>query len=593
MLEAYLKQTVRRTIAKTEWHSDPNLFQEELKATETRVFNEKEMTRIIRRTLKTLFLLCLITVVLTTRPAKAGAIDNVGATGSADSWSMFRSDANHTGNSSSHTPSNNSIAWKYQTGSLIASSPSIVDSKVYVGSLDSNVYCLDSLTGGAIWRYRTGAGVDSSPAIVNGSVFIGSTFPDFHVYCLNATTGELIWRFQTGDRVDSSPCVANNRVYVGSSDGYVYCLNASTGNLIWRYSAGAGIDSSPGIAEGRVYVGSYDGHVYCLDDLTGAFIWAYQTDAGIVVSSPTIADGSVYIGSEDHYVYSLNASTGSLIWRFQTGDMIMSSPAIAYGSIYIGSSDHHIYSLNASTGELTWSFQTSDIVLESSPAVAGDQIFIGSWDGYLYCLNATTGALVWRFKTGGSLVSSPAVAAGQVFIGSYDHYVYSFGPPISFHDISIISLKTSKTVVGQGFSLFAEVTVENRGTFQESFNVTLCANVSVVQTKNVTIESGASAVIALTWNTTGFIKGTYIISANVSQIPYAPYTADKSLQGGIVIVTIPGDINGDGRVAGADLNILGLNWGLIGSHIINPNADVTGIGRVGGAALNQLGLHWG
>jgi outer membrane protein assembly factor BamB len=38
--------------------------------------------------------------------------------------------------------------------------------RVYVGSRDNNVYCIDALTGAKIWKYPTGNWVDSSPAVV-------------------------------------------------------------------------------------------------------------------------------------------------------------------------------------------------------------------------------------------------------------------------------------------------------------------------------------------------------------------------------------------------------------------------------------------
>ena len=34
--------------------------------------------------------------------------------------------------------------WNYTTGALVDSSPAVVDGKVYVGSADHNVYCLDA-----------------------------------------------------------------------------------------------------------------------------------------------------------------------------------------------------------------------------------------------------------------------------------------------------------------------------------------------------------------------------------------------------------------------------------------------------------------
>ena len=38
----------------------------------------------------------------------------------------------------------------------VSSSPAVADGKVYVGSYDSKVYCLNAATGAHIWNYTTG-----------------------------------------------------------------------------------------------------------------------------------------------------------------------------------------------------------------------------------------------------------------------------------------------------------------------------------------------------------------------------------------------------------------------------------------------------
>jgi outer membrane protein assembly factor BamB len=52
--------------------------------------------------------------------------------------------------------------WEYTTGSRIFSSPAVSGGYVYVGSLDSTVYCLNAATGAKVWEYETGGRVWSS-----------------------------------------------------------------------------------------------------------------------------------------------------------------------------------------------------------------------------------------------------------------------------------------------------------------------------------------------------------------------------------------------------------------------------------------------
>jgi parallel beta-helix repeat protein len=305
----------------------------------------------------------------------------------------------------------------------VASCAAVVDGKVYVGSTNCKVYCLNASTGAYVWSYTTGGNVFSSPAVVDGKVYVGSY--DHKVYCLDALNGALIWSYTTGGDVWSCPSVAYGKVYVGSADDKVYCLDALTGAVAWSFTTGNYVGSSPAVVDGKIYVGSYDHKVYCLDALTGVRIWSYTT-GNYVASSPAVVDGKVYVGSADNKTYCLNAATGALIWSYTTGDAVLSSPAVVDGKVYVGSYDHKVYCLNALTGAFIWSY-TTGLWVDSSPAVADGKVYVGSADDKVYCLDALTGMFIWSYKTGSCVWSSPTVADGMVIIGSDDGKVYAFG----------------------------------------------------------------------------------------------------------------------------------------------------------------------
>jgi outer membrane protein assembly factor BamB len=339
-----------------------------------------------------------------------------------DWWVMFRHDASHSGYSSSPAPQTHNVQWTYTVGLEMSGSPSVADGKVYVGSWDKKVYCLDATTGVKIWDYLTGLEITSSPAIVNGKVYIGSN--DGKVYCLDASTGGKLWDYQTGADVVSSPTLVDGNVYLGSRDHKVYCLNAENGSKIWDYATGLDIISSPAVSDGKVFIGSWDDKLYCLNAETGAWIWDYTTGNDIY-SSPAVADNKVYVGSSDNKLYCLDALSGSHLWDYTTGASIESCPAVTDGKVYVGSFDNKLYCLNADTGEKIWDFQAGDYFY-SSPVVADGKVYAGSFDHKIYCLHAETGTPIWSYTTGYIVWSSPAVAEGKMYIGSGDHKVYCF-----------------------------------------------------------------------------------------------------------------------------------------------------------------------
>ena len=211
-----------------------------------------------------------------------------------DWWPCFHHDLNNTGNTTSSGPETNHLLWSYNTGYIVFSSPAVLDGKVFVGSYDHKVYCINADTGDTLWNYTTGGIVTPSPAVADGKVFIGSD--DHKVYCLDADTGYEVWRYAVGDWVISSPAVANSKVYVGSYDHKVYCLDADTGDEIWNYTTGDWVISSPAVANSKVYVGSHNNKMYCLDRETGDEIWNYTTGS-YVDSSPAVVNGRVSVAA--------------------------------------------------------------------------------------------------------------------------------------------------------------------------------------------------------------------------------------------------------------------------------------------------------
>ncbi len=366
-------------------------------------------------------LLILISLILT-QPYEMSFASSLTAESNSVNWPMFRHDPNHSGYTTSNGTANSAkLLWAYETSAAIWSSPAVVDGRVFVGSKDCNIYCLNSSNGELLWNFTTVHEVNSSPAVSDGNVYVGSY--DGWVYCLDVVTGLPVWISFVGGFVLSSPVVVDGRLFIGSGSHDFFCFNASDGTLLWSFPTLSPVDSSPAISSGVVHFATEDYHVYALNSSTGREIWRRHT--GSVVSSPSISNGYVYIGSKEGYVVGLNASTGAQIWKYQTENSVSSSPAIAYGHVYVGSEDNNVYCLNASDGGKIWQAPTGYWVW-SSPAIADGNVYVGSEDYSLYCFDAFTGEKKYSYETGNYVDSSPAIVNGVLYVGSHDHNVYAF-----------------------------------------------------------------------------------------------------------------------------------------------------------------------
>jgi hypothetical protein len=148
------------------------------------------------------------------------------------------------------------------------------------------------------------------------------------------------------------------------------------------------------------------------------------------------------------------------------------------------------------------------------------------------------------------------------------------------HDVAIISVVHSKTIVGEGYNVTLNVTVKNEGSSTETFNLTVYANTTAIATvTNTTLLPGNSTLISLTWNTNGFAKANYTIMACVT-------SGDAWAAGGWILVTIPGDVDGDLENGHYDVDLfdavklLACYGAKEGEPNFDPNCDIDNDGRV-------------
>lgn len=357
---------------------------------------------------------------------------------------MFRGDPQRTGIYDSQVSENSSLVWSFDTGDIIESTPVVYDNKVYVGSENGRLYCLDAYSGLELWSFRTGNEVDSTPTILDDIVYFGSS--DMKLYALDANSGDELWNYSfesTLGQIVSSPVISHNSLFIGSKDKNLYSINLTTHDLEWNFSTKDEIWGSPTVSWPYVYIGSLDSNLYCLWGNNGTQKWNFSSNLSKplrgIYTTPMISDGRLYIGSEDDNLYSLNAETGDLIWNFTAPRHIYSSATVSEGRVFIhslGSPNGFLFALPGEdpngdgvieNNEVIWSFETGDWDGGSSPALADGKVVVGSRDRNLYCLNQSTGEKIWNFTAGDGIVSSPTISDGIVYISSRDGNVYAVG----------------------------------------------------------------------------------------------------------------------------------------------------------------------
>ena len=199
-----------------------------------------------------------------------------------------------------------------------------------------------------------------------------------------------------------------------------------------------------------------------------------------------------------------------------------------------------------------------------------------------------SGGNYWSDYTGVDLKSSPNQdQLGSDGIGDTSYIIdanntdrYPLMNPNAIHDIAITNITPSKTIIGQGFSLYINIQATNEGNRLETTNITVQINTTILaQTVNLTLGTNT---ITFTWNTTTQTKGSYTITANSPQIPGETDTADNSLEyNGTVAITVPGDTDGDRDIDIYDIVRLASIYGTKrGEARFNPNCDIDSNGEI-------------
>ncbi len=352
------------------------------------------------------------------------------ALAAAADWPMFRANPRLTGVTDARLPDKPVLKWTFKTGGEVKSSAAIVGDRVFIGSSDSNLYCLNLTDGKKVWSFASDGPVESSPLVLDGRVYFGTA--NTNVYALEASTGKLLWSYGLEDKILSSPnwvqAPGSDRrdILVGGYDFKLYSLGAITGRTNWVFETGNYINGTPAIGDGLTAFGGCDAIVHVVDVLSGKKQKEIEAGAYIAASG-ALVDGRLYVGHYENAFLCVDLREGKIAWSYKDRAFpYFSSPAVTADRVIVGGRDKRLHCLKRATGEPVWVFATRGKV-DSSPVVAGDRVVVGSDDGRLYIVSLAEGKELWNYEIGQPVQSSPAVVNGAFIVGCDDGSVYCFG----------------------------------------------------------------------------------------------------------------------------------------------------------------------
>jgi outer membrane protein assembly factor BamB len=324
----------------------------------------------------------------------------------------------------------------------------IADKRLYYGSSSSDkIVCRDVESGAVLWKFITGGPIRFTPTVYQGRVYVGSD--DGYVYCLDGSKGKSIWTFRpdyasakmmihmrlcsvcpvrTSVLVDKGVAYWGAGMFSGEQTGlqrYVVACQADTGQVLWQHSPPKPLQGHPLASEQHlfmpagkstpVFFNRTDGH------LQGDFNTSNTRHGGsYVILSP---DNKLFFGP--HY-----SESGSYVGQYNAQTRAEETVAWGPGNRLVVTSSASFYASDAALSKYSRANKKRLWTVASdypyALILAGDLLFAGGTDS-VAAFRASDGKRVWQAPVSGR-VFDLAVAAQRLFVSTDQGNIYCFKP---------------------------------------------------------------------------------------------------------------------------------------------------------------------
>jgi outer membrane protein assembly factor BamB len=266
-----------------------------------------------------------------------------------------------------------------------------------------DLVALDTAKGSEKWRKNIGVPGRSSPTVVEGRLFL-TTIQD-RLLALAADDGHQIWTHQAASATPSvlgrpAPAFANGLVVAGFSSGEIACLRADSGNVVWTDNLGgaaagttadfSAIRGRPAISNGRVFATGMGGLTLALDLPTGRRLWERSLGGE---DSQWVAGDWIFMVALSQNLVAIFAPEGRIAWvtalprwenaEKQTGSIAWWGPSLLGDRLVVAGTSKDALSLSPYTGEILSRQALSGPAAPLEPVVADGTLLVVSDDQHM------------------------------------------------------------------------------------------------------------------------------------------------------------------------------------------------------------------
>lgn len=308
------------------------------------------------------------------------------------------------------------VRWRVLMDTASKTTPTISDSMVYIGGYDGTARAY-TISGKFRWQYQTGGGIAGQILLQGDKVYVGSE--DRNLYCLNAANGKMAWKFEAEEPIYSAPVTDGKAIYFGCGNGAFYGVDAVTGKQIWKNNeATNNIEIKPFLSDGKVYYGAWDTFIYCVNTADGKLVWKHvgqgssHGGAAIYYSpadcGPVVCKGVVFTPDRKYEMSLSDLATGNVI---SSMDSVAGVGLSMDGqSVYLRRTNNKLDKVD-STGKIVWSADVPSGMVPTAPTEAGGTVYVCGNRGTVSAVSASDGKVLWQYDSTPSLYVLASVGA--------------------------------------------------------------------------------------------------------------------------------------------------------------------------------------
>ena len=349
-------------------------------------------------------------------------------------WTVFRGDGSLAGSTRRALPADPQLLWSTTTGQRTVASPLVKDGIIYTVGRRGLFRAVDA-SGQELFSKDFGTFIEATPLIVDSTIFIGTI--DGSLLAMGLASRDTLWEFWTEGQISAPPMQTSyegeDAIVFGSYDNYMYTIRQSDGQLLSKYESGYYLNGAAAVLDGYICYGGCDQWLRVVDTRKGV-----QTDSLMLdmylPASPVFMGNEAYIGDYGGNIYRLTLDRGLItsnekIHRTRSADdaSFVGLPAVGRDNVYFFTGGRSLTCVSRKDASVRWETMLKGPTGESSPLECRNGILVCTKSGIVSILDKASGEVTWEYDTGEDILTCPAVAEGRFYILTAKGTLLCFG----------------------------------------------------------------------------------------------------------------------------------------------------------------------